>query len=251
MSELKLKNKVAVITGGNSGIGLATAREFKAQGASVVISGRDEKTLFDAARELGGDTLAVRGDVSKLADIDTLIAKVKERFGRIDILFANAGVGIFAPSLQTDEAAFDTMFDINVKGLYFTVTKSFPLLSQGASIILTSSVANEMGNPIMGAYSATKAAVRSLTRSFAAEFVNAGIRVNALSPGPIETPIFSRGDVSPQQVQAMKDSLVATTPMKRLGTSEEMAKVALFLASSDSSYITGIDLKADGGKGQF
>jgi len=250
MSELKLQNKVAVITGGNSGIGLAAAREFKAQGASVVIAGRDEATLFEAARELGGDTLAVRADVSRLADIDLLVSRVKEKFGRIDVLFANAGIAQFAPSIETDEASFDRMMDVNVKGLFFTVTKSFPLLSKGASILLTSSVVHDKGLPGTSAYAATKAAVRSLARTFAAEYVGAGIRVNSLSPGPIETPILDR-ERSPEEAAKMKASFIEANPMKRMGTVDEMAKAALFLASSDSSYITGVDLKADGGMGQF
>ena len=251
MSELKLKNKIAVITGGNSGIGLATAREFKAQGASVVIAGRDETTLFQAARELGDDTLAVRADVAKLADLDNLFQKVKEKFGRIDVLFANAGIAQFGPIAATDEAAYDRTMDINVKGLFFTVTKATPLLAPGATIILTSSVVNEKGGAHMAVYAASKAAVRSLGRSFAADFADRGIRVNVLSPGPIETPIFQRAEMPAELVRQLTDSIIAANPMKRFGTSEEMAKAALFLASSDSSYLTGVDLKADGGQGQI
>lgn len=249
MSQLKLANKVAVITGGNSGIGLATAKEFKTQGAHIVIAGRDENTLTQAAKELGGDTLAVRADVAKLEDLDKLFKATKERFGRVDVLFANAGVAEFRAAEEVNEAFFDKTMDINVKGLFFTVTKALPLMSPGSSIVLTSSVVNEKGFLGASVYSATKAAVRSLARTFAAEFVGRGIRVNVLSPGPIETPIFDRKDTGIDR--SASAGFAESTPMKRLGTSEEMAKVALFLASSDSSYMTGADIKADGGMGQI
>lgn len=249
-AELKLNKKVAVITGGNSGIGLAAAREFKAQGASVVIVGRDENTLTAAAKELGGDTLAVRADVAKLADIDKVIAATKDRFGRIDVLFANAGIAEFIPATEITEAAYDKTMDINVKGLFFTVTKALPLMGKGGAIVLTSSVVNEKGFPGATVYAASKAAIRSLARTFAAELVDRGIRVNTLSPGPIETPIFGR-TFTEEAVREIKKSQIDANPMKRFGTSEEMAKAALFLASNDSSYITGIDLKADGGLGQI
>jgi NAD(P)-dependent dehydrogenase (short-subunit alcohol dehydrogenase family) len=250
ITEQKLANKVAVITGGNSGIGLATAREFKAQGASIVITGRDEKTLFDAARELGGDTLAIRADAANLADIDKIVSQVKDRFGRIDVLFVNAGVGNFGPAVEMTEELYDFHMNINVKGLFFTVTKAFPLLQKGGSVIFTGSVLDEKGSPGTSVYSATKAAVRSLARTFAAEFVDAGIRVNTLSPGPIDTPIFGRmGDE--KAVVEMKKGLAAGNPMKRMGQPEEIAKAALFLASSDSSFVTGINLKVDGGMGQI
>jgi NAD(P)-dependent dehydrogenase (short-subunit alcohol dehydrogenase family) len=251
MSDKKLAGKVALVTGGNSGIGFAAAKEFKRQGASVVIAGRDEKTLFAAARELEGDTLAVRADVSKLEDIDRLIDETKKRFGRIDVLFANAGIAEFVPAAQTDEKIYNRMFDVNVKGLYFTVAKAIPLLSQGAAVVLTGSVAGEKGMPGATVYAATKAAVRSFARTFAAELVERGIRVNVLSPGPIETPIFDRNGDGGAMRQFIQDRVAATNPMKRLGTADEMAKVALFLASSDSSYMTGAEIFADGGQGQL
>lgn len=250
MSEQKLLNKVAVITGGNSGIGLAAALEFKAQGAHIVIAGRDETTLRQAAEQLGGDTLAVRADVAKLGDIDKLIGATKERFGRIDVLFANAGIAEFIPSSEVTEAVYDKTMDINVKGLYFTVTKALPLMKSGGTIVLTSSVVNELGFAGATVYAASKAAIRSLARTFAAELVDRGIRVNVLSPGPIATPIFGRlGNNVP--AQEVEKQFAADNPMKRLGRPEEMAKVALFLASTDSSYMTGADVKADGGLGQM
>ncbi|MBS1984481.1 MAG: SDR family oxidoreductase [Bdellovibrionales bacterium] len=246
----RLANKVAVITGGNSGIGLAAAKEFRAQGASVVIVGRDENTLAQAARELGGDTLAVRADVAKLADIDKVIAATKEKFGRIDVLFANAGIAEFIPATQITEADFDKTMNINVKGLFFSVTKALPLMRKGGAIVLTSSVVTEKGFPGASVYAASKSAIRSLTRTFAAELLEQGIRVNSLSPGPIFTPILGRG-VDKAQFEQMTQHLASTNPMKRMGTSEEMAKVALFLASDDSSYMTGADVMADGGLGQI
>jgi NAD(P)-dependent dehydrogenase (short-subunit alcohol dehydrogenase family) len=246
----RLEGKVAVVTGGNSGIGLATAKRLADEGAKVVISGRDQKTLDQAVKTIGGNVLAVQSDVSKLADIDKLYKAVSEKFGKIDILFANAGVAKFAPFADSTEALYDEVFDINVKGLFFTVQKALPLLNNGASIILNSSVANEAGTPSASVYSATKAAVRSFARTWAAELVERGIRVNVVSPGPVVTPIFGRTGLPQEMVDEFSKQILSQVPMKRFGQPEEIASTVAFLASSDSTYITGVDLKVDGGMGQ-
>ncbi|MET0621437.1 MAG: SDR family oxidoreductase [Pyrinomonadaceae bacterium] len=239
----RLEGKVAVVTGGNSGIGLATAREFKREGARVVITGRDARTLAEAARELGGDVLALRSDSASLADIDALFEAVKERFGRVDVLFVNAGVGKFAPLEETDEALFDQIMDINFKGAYFTIQKALPLLSDGASIILNASVVASVGFPNSSVYSASKAALLSLVRTLSADLVGRGIRVNAVSPGPVETPIFGRMGLAEEAAKGFGEQV----PLKRLGRPEEIAKAVLFLASSDSSFLLGAEIVADGG----
>ncbi len=246
----KLEGKVAVVTGGNSGIGLSTAKRFAEEGAKVVISGRDQKTLDAAVKTIGGDVLAVQSDVSKLADIDKLYKAVKEKFGKIDVLFANAGVAKFAPMDQSNEGLFDEMFDINVKGLFFTIQKALPLLSDGASIIINSSVVNETGFAGASIYSATKAAVRSFARTLTAELSGRKIRVNVVSPGPIQTPIFAKNGFSKEQADEFAKVVTEQVPMKRFGQPEEIANAVLFLANSESAYITGVDLKVDGGLGQ-
>jgi NAD(P)-dependent dehydrogenase (short-subunit alcohol dehydrogenase family) len=246
----RLAGKVAVVTGGNSGIGLATAKRFHEEGAKVVISGRDQKTLDEAVKTIGGDVVAVRGDVSKLADLDKLYKTVAEKFGKIDVLFANAGIGKFAPLGDSTEAMFDETFDINVKGVYFTIQKALPLLSEGASIIINSSVASESGLSGGSIYSATKAAVRSFARTLTAELVGRGIRINVVSPGPIHTPILSRNGLSQEAIDDMARYLVSKVPMNRFGKPEEVADTVLFLASPESSYVTGVDINVDGGMGQ-
>lgn len=244
---MKLEKKVAVITGGNSGIGRAIAEEFKNEGASVVVLGRNQETLNETAQVLGDGHLAVQGDVSSLADLDRLFAQVKETYGRIDVLVANAGIAPTAPMDKVDEDFFDKLFDINVKGLFFTVQKALPLLSEGASVILNASSVTHRGMPGLSVYGATKAAVRYFARALGAELLPRGVRVNALSPGPIETPIFGRMGLPQEQLDEMAAGILQTVPMARFGKSEEMAKAALFLASDDSSYVVGLDLLADGG----
>jgi NAD(P)-dependent dehydrogenase (short-subunit alcohol dehydrogenase family) len=248
----KLDGKVAVITGGNSGIGLATAKEFVAQGAQVVISGRDQKTLDEAAKELDGKLLAVRADVAKLADIDKLFGAVKTKFGRIDVLFVNAGVGKFVPIEAMSEEIYDSIVDINLKGAFFTVQKALPLLADGASIVLNTSIAAHIGRPIgTSVYSASKAALLSLARTLSAELVGRNIRVNAISPGPVTTPIFGRLGLPAEALAQLRQDVESQVPMKRFGRPEEIAKAALFLASSDSSFLLGSEIVADGGLSQL
>jgi len=247
----RFEGKTVVITGGNSGIGLATAKLFHAEGAKVAISGRDQKTLDEAAKTIGGDTLAVKADVSKLADIDKFFAQIGAKFGKIDALFANAGIAKFAPVGDSSEQMFDETFDINVKGLYFTVQKAIPLLNDNAAIVLNSSVVNTKGGAATSVYAASKAAVRSLARTFAGELVDRGIRVNVVSPGPISTPIFGRTGLPQAAVDEFATHIKSQVPMKRFGTPEEIGHAVLFLASSDASYITGVDLYVDGGLTQI
>lgn len=247
----KLEGKVAVITGGNSGIGLATAKEFKQEGASVVIAGRDRNTLNEAVEALGGETLGVKTDVSSLKEVENLFRAASQKFGKIDVLFVNAGVAKFAPLTETDEALFDEIVDINFKGSYFTVKYSLPFLNDGASIIFTTTVAAKKGMATTSAYAGSKAALHALTKIFAAELLGRRIRVNAVSPGPIETPIFDRMGAPEEAKKEMKDGIVAQVPMKRLGTSEEVAKAVAFLASGDSSFITGVEIDVDGGTAQL
>lgn len=243
----KLSKKIAVITGGNSGIGLATAQLFASEGATVVITGRRQAELDIAVAKIGANAVGIQGDVSNLADLDRLYAEVKTRFGHIDIVFANAGIAELAPIGSVTEAHFDKHFNINVKGLLFTIQKALPLMVDGGSIILNSSVVNTKGMDAFGVYSATKAAVRSFARTWTTELKDRKIRVNVVSPGPIETPIFDKMGFTEQQAQEMGASIVGQVPLGRFGRPEEIAQAVLFLASSDSSYIAGVDLYVDGG----
>ena len=247
----RLEGKVAVVTGGNSGIGLATAKRLQEEGARVAISGRGRQTLDEAVRTIGNGVVAVQADVAKPADMDKLYAEVNRKLGKIDVLFVNAGVAKFAPFAETSESLFDEQFDINIKGAYFTIQMALPLLNDGASIILNTSVADQKGNAGTSAYSATKAALRSLARTTAAELVSRGIRVNAVAPGPIETPIFGRTGLPKEQIDEFAKEITAKVPMKRLGRPEEVAATVAFLASQDASYITGIEINVDGGLGQI
>jgi NAD(P)-dependent dehydrogenase (short-subunit alcohol dehydrogenase family) len=245
-----LEGKVAVITGGSSGIGLATAKLFQQAGAKVAISGRSQQSLDQAAQKLGPGTVAVRSDVSKLGDLDQLFAVVSEKLGRIDVLFANAGIAKFAAVSDVSEGAYDETFDINVKGVFFTVQKAIPFLNDNASVILNTSFVNQAGVPTTSVYAASKAAVRSLARSISSELAGRGIRVNVVSPGPISTPIYSKLGLPKEAVDAFAANIVSQVPLKRFGKPEEVAQTALFLASSASSYITGVELNVDGGLGQ-
>jgi NAD(P)-dependent dehydrogenase (short-subunit alcohol dehydrogenase family) len=246
----KLEGKVAVVTGGNSGIGLATAKLLRQEGAKVAISGRDRNTLTAAAKEIGGDTLAIRSDVASVADSITFFAKVVETFGKVDILFANAGIARFASISDSTESMVDEVFAINVKGVFFTIQKALPHLNDGASIILTTSFVDAAGLPATSVYSASKAAVRSFARTAAAELADRGIRVNVVSPGPIATPIYSRLGLPQEAVDAFAQGILSKVPLKRFGTAEEVAGTVLFLASSDASYISGVEINVDGGVGQ-
>ena len=247
----RLEGKVAVVTGGNSGIGLATAKRLQEEGARVAISGRSRKTLDEAVATIGNGVVAVQTDVSKLADIDKLYEAVSQKLGKIDVLFVNAGIATFAPLAETSESAYDEQFDINIKGAYFTIQKALPLLNDGASIILNTSVADTKGTLGTTAYSATKAALRSLARTVAAELVGRGIRVNTVAPGPILTPIVGRTGLPKEAMDEFAKQVVANVPMKRFGQPEEVAAAVAFLASQDASYITGVEINVDGGMGQI
>ena len=243
----KLENKVAVVTGGNSGIGLAAAKLFAGHGARVAITGRNQATLGAAITEIGNGAIGLVSDVAHLNNIADVYEKVNETFGKIDVLVVNAGVFVAAPLASYTEEMFDQTSDINFKGAFFSVQKALPYLNDGASIILTSSGVSSKGLATASAYAATKAAVRSLARGFSAELLDRKIRVNVLSPGPVETPIFYRNGATEEQVEGMKGYMAEITPIKRLGTSEEIAEGFLYLASDDSKFMVGSDLVLDGG----
>ncbi|MGC1928714.1 MAG: glucose 1-dehydrogenase [Candidatus Nitrosopolaris sp.] len=246
----RLDGKIAVITGGNSGIGLATAQRFVQEGAYVFITGRRQSELDKAVKQIGRNVIGVQGDVSNLADLDRLYETVKQQKGRVDVLFANAGVADVAPLGSITESHFDKIFNVNVKGLLFTVQTALPLFQDGGSIILTASVGGSKAFEGVSVYGATKAAVRSFARSWTVDLKHRKIRVNAVSPGAIDTPIIGKMGTKEQAEQFMKN-LVSATPLGRIGRPDEVAKAALFLASYDSSYITGIELFVDGGIGQI
>jgi NAD(P)-dependent dehydrogenase (short-subunit alcohol dehydrogenase family) len=246
----RLEGKTALVTGGSSGIGLATAKLFQREGARVAISAREPKTLDTAVELLGDGALAVRSDVSKLDDLDKLFETVVKKLGRIDVLFVNAGIARFAPVAETTERLYDETFNINVKGAFFTIQKAISHLNDNASIILNSSFVNQAGLPSTSVYAASKAALRSFARSVSAELVGRGIRVNVVSPGPISTPIYGKLGFSKEVLEAFAAQIVAQVPMKRFGAPEEVANAVLFLASKDSSYITGVEVNVDGGIGQ-
>jgi NAD(P)-dependent dehydrogenase (short-subunit alcohol dehydrogenase family) len=247
----KLEGKIAVVTGGTSGIGLATAKRFAAEGAKVVVTGRRQDALDAAVKDIGGNAVGARGDVANLADLDRLYATVKEKHGRVDVLFANAGGGEFAPLGQITEEHFDKAFNNNVKGLLFSVQKALPLIPDGGSIILNASIVSIKGMEAFSVYSATKAAVRSFARTWTVDLKARKIRVNAISPGPIDTPAMDNLGATPEKTREFKAGMAAAVPLGRLGQPDEIAKVAVFLASDDSSYVTGIELFVDGGMAQI
>jgi NAD(P)-dependent dehydrogenase (short-subunit alcohol dehydrogenase family) len=246
----KLEGKIALITGGNSGIGLATAKQFVHEGAYVFITGRREPELAAAVKEIGSHVTGVHGDVSNLGDLDRLFTHIKREKGKLDSVFANAGVATYAPFGEITEEHYDAIFTINVKGLLFTVQKALPLLPDGASIILNASIVASKGLPASSVYSATKAAVRSFARTWTTDLKDRRIRVNAVSPGPIETPglhnLLASTGAGEQHLQMFANSV----PLGRLGTPNEIAKAVVFLASDDSSYITGTEVFVDGGFAQ-
>jgi NAD(P)-dependent dehydrogenase (short-subunit alcohol dehydrogenase family) len=247
----RLQDKIALVTGGTSGIGLATAKHFVSEGAVVYITGRRSYELQAALSELGDSAIGVQGDMAQLADLDGLFEQIKSTHGRLDIVFANAGRGEFLSMGKITEEHFDETFALNVKGTLFTVQKALPLLSIGASIILNASIAGSKGFAAFSVYAATKAAIRSFARSWSVDLRDRQIRVNAVSPGTIPTPGYDRLGVTDRQMTDFLDAQRAAIPLGRVGTPEEVARTVLFLASSDSSYVNGIELFVDGGVAQI
>lgn len=243
----RLSGKTALITGGNSGIGLATAKLFHQQGARLAITGRDASSLEAARTEMGGDVLAVRSDAGSVADIESLMALVGERFGRLDVLFVNAAIAQPAPFELVSEAQFDETAAINFKGVFFTIQKALPLLGKNSSIIVTTSITNQMGTPNFSVYGACKAALRNLVQTLGLELIGRGIRINAISPGPISTPMFGRFGLPDEAAQAIQAEIARKSPIQRFGTPDEIARTALFLATDESSYIVGHEIVVDGG----
>ena len=246
----KLEGKIALITGGNSGIGLATAKQFVNEGAYVFITGRRKPELAAAIKEIGGNVTSVQGDVSNLDDLDRLFAQIKKEKNKLDIVFANAGVAKYAPFGEITEEHYDSIFNINVKGLLFTVQKALPLMPDGSSIVLNASIVASKGLSANSVYSATKAAVRSFARTWTTDLKNRRIRVNAISPGPIDTPGLSELLASSETGEQRRKTISTTVPLGRFGTPDEIARAVVFLASDDSSYITGTELFVDGGFAQ-
>ncbi|MFZ5524161.1 MAG: SDR family oxidoreductase [Pseudomonadota bacterium] len=243
----KLTGKTALITGGNSGIGLATAKLFREHGAHLVITGRDKESLAQARSALGDDVLAIQSDAGKLADIESLMQQIQKQFGQLDILFVNAGTAQAAPFDFVTEQQFDAMVAIDFKGVFFTIQKALPLLKNNTAIIVNTSITNQMGTPNLSVYAACKAALRSLVQTLGLELIGRGIRINAISPGPITTPMYGRFGLPDEVQQAIKAEITHKSPIKRFGAPEEVAKVVLFLASEDSSYIVGDEIVVDGG----
>ena len=243
----RLNNKVAVVTGGSSGIGLAIAKRFAQEGAKVAITGRNQAAIDKAVAEIGPNGLGIQGDVSNLADLTRIYQTVADKLGKVDALIVNAGVYVLGPLTDFTEAQFDQVSDINFKGAFFSVQKALPVLNDGSSVVLVSSTVNGKGVPNHAAYSATKAAVRSLARSFSAELLDRKIRVNTLTPGPVDTPVFASVTGSADEANAMKEAMGNFTPVKRVATPDELAAAALYLASDDSAFMLGAELLLDGG----
>jgi NAD(P)-dependent dehydrogenase (short-subunit alcohol dehydrogenase family) len=247
----RLEGKVALVTGGNSGIGLATAKHFVAEGAYVFITGRRQTELDAAVEAIGKNVTGVQSDISKMEDLDRLFATIEQEQGHLDVIFANAGIGEIAPLGAITEEHFDKIFNINVKGTLFTVQKALPLLPEGASIILNASMTSIKGTPAFSVYSATKAAVRSFARNWILDLKERHIRVNAISPGVVPTPGYDLFGLGDEQLQEFIDSQAVTIPLGRVGTPDEIAKAVVFLACDDSSFVNGIELFVDGGMGQI
>lgn len=243
----RLTNKVAVVTGGNSGIGLASALAFQAEGAQVVISGRNPETLSQAAHALGGKALAVQADVSRLPELDKLVQATVARHPKVDVLFLNAGIALFAPLEAVTEDFYDQHFNTNVKALIFGIQKFLPYLNPGASVILNASIVMHKGFPMSSVYTATKGAVRTLAKTLSAELAERQIRVNVISPGPIDTPIYDRMGMPAEQVAGMKGGFASQVPAGRMGTAAEVAHAAVYLASDESRYLVGTEIRVDGG----
>jgi NAD(P)-dependent dehydrogenase (short-subunit alcohol dehydrogenase family) len=251
MSEPTLHGRTALVTGGNSGIGLATARLFVQRGGRVLITGRDRTTLDAAVDELGEAATAVQADVQSLPDIDRTVDAAKACFDHLDLLFVNAGAGIFAPITDIDEATYDQMMDSNLKGAFFTIQKALPLFNGGGgSIVVNTSVAGVKAYPYSSVYAASKAGLRSFVRTYAAELAERGIRVNSVAPGSVVTPALARMGIPPEALDAAAQELAEHTLLKRVGKPEEIAETVLFLASPGAAHITGIELYADGGAHQ-
>jgi NAD(P)-dependent dehydrogenase (short-subunit alcohol dehydrogenase family) len=248
---MKLSNKIALVTGGTSGIGLEVAKLFRDQGARAIVTGVDQTRLDAASRELGGDVLVLCADLRLAGELDKVFDQIRQKFGRLDVLFANAGVGLAATLDAVTEKQIDEQFAVNFKGIFFTVQKAAPLMAKGGSIVLTTSFLNAVGSPGLSILSATKAAVRSLARSLGAELAPRGIRVNAVSPGPISTPFHSKLGLSEKELKEAAGGIEARVPLHRFGEADEVAKAVLFLASEDASFITGSEIVVDGGLTQL
>jgi NAD(P)-dependent dehydrogenase (short-subunit alcohol dehydrogenase family) len=245
---MRFRDKVALVIGGNSGIGRAAALGYAAEGAKVVITGRDPKTLAQVEKELGAGALAIRSDVADASSLDAVMAAVKSRHGHIDVLFVNAGIGTFAPIPEVTSERWDEVHDVNLKGCFFAAQKALPLMADGGSIVFTGSIGSTLAVPGNAIYAAAKAGLRAVARIFAVELLPRRIRVNMVSPGPTETPLINRNvGMSPEVVSALRQQMIANTPMRRMGEPEEVARAVLFLSSDEASFITGVDLFVDGG----
>jgi len=243
----RFKDKVAVVTGGNSGIGLATAKAFTREGAKVAITGRSDSTLKAAQKELGPDVLVIKADMSRVPEIAAAMTRIKERFGRIDALFVNAGIGRFVPFEEVTEEFYDETMATNLKGAFFTIQKAVPLLSRGAAVVLNASINAHMGMPGSSVYGASKAAVVNLAKTLSADLLQRGVRVNVVSPGPVTTPILDRMGLPEEQTRQLKERITEQVPLKRFGHPDEIAAAVLYLSSSESAFVVGTELVVDGG----
>jgi len=243
----RFKDKVAVVTGGNSGIGLAAAKAFTREGAKVAITGRSDSTLKAAQKELGPDVLVIKADMSRVPEIAAAMTRIKERFGRIDALFVNAGIGRFVPFEEVTEEFYDETMATNLKGAFFTIQKAVPLLSRGAAVVLNASINAHMGMPGSSVYGASKAAVVNLAKTLSADLLQRGVRVNVVSPGPVTTPILDRMGLPEEQTRQLKERITEQVPLKRFGHPDEIAAAVLYLSSSESAFVVGTELVVDGG----